>query len=29
MDENSDKTFLNSRLEQAAQIRKQLMESEI
>lgn len=29
MDENADKTFLNSRLEQAAQIRKQLMESEL
>jgi uncharacterized protein YndB with AHSA1/START domain len=29
MDENADKRFLNSRLEQAAQIRKQLMESEI
>jgi hypothetical protein len=29
MDENADKTFLNSRLEHAAQIRKQLMESEI
>ena len=29
MDENADKTFLNSRLEHSAQIRKQLMESEI
>ena len=29
MDENADKTFLNSRLEHAAQIRKQLMEAEI
>ena len=29
MDENADKTFLNRRLEHAAQIRKQLMESEI
>jgi hypothetical protein len=29
MDENTDKTFLNSRLEHAAQIRKQLMESEM
>jgi hypothetical protein len=29
MDENADKTILNSRLEHAAQIRKQLMESEI
>lgn len=29
MDENADKSFLNSRLEHAAQIRKQLMESEI
>jgi hypothetical protein len=29
MDETADKSFLNSRLEQAAQIRKQLMESEI
>jgi len=29
MDENTDKTFLNNRLEHAAQIRKQLMESEI
>jgi len=29
MDENADKTFLNSRLERSAQIRKQLMESEI
>jgi uncharacterized membrane protein len=29
MDENTDKTFLNSRLERSAQIRKQLMESEI
>jgi hypothetical protein len=29
MDENADKTFLNSRLESSAQIRKQLMESEI
>lgn len=29
MDENADKTFLNSRLEHAAQIRKQLMESEL
>lgn len=29
MDENADKAFLNSRLEHAAQIRKQLMESEI
>jgi hypothetical protein len=29
MDENADRTFLNSRLEHAAQIRKQLMESEI
>lgn len=29
MDENADKSFLNSRLEHSAQIRKQLMESEI
>jgi len=29
MDENTDKTFLNSRLEHSAQIRKRLMESEI
>ena len=29
MDENTDKTFLNSRLESSAQIRKQLMEFEI
>ena len=29
MDEKTDKTFLNSRLERSAQIRKQLMESEI
>jgi hypothetical protein len=29
MDENTDKTFLNSRLEHSAQIRKQFMESEI
>lgn len=29
MDENADKTFLNGRLEHAAQIRKQLMESEL
>jgi hypothetical protein len=29
MDENADKTFLNGRLEHSAQIRKQLMESEI
>lgn len=29
MDENADKTFLNSKLERSAQIRKQLMESEI
>lgn len=29
MDENADKTFLNGRLEHAAGIRKQLMESEI
>ena len=29
MDENTDKTFLNSRLERSAQIRKGLMESEI
>ena len=29
MDESTDKTFLNSRLERSAQIRKQLMESEI
>ena len=29
MDENTDKTFLNSKLERAAQIRKQLMESEL
>ncbi len=28
MDENADDTFLNSRLERSAQIRKQLMESE-
>lgn len=28
MDENTDKTFLNSRLEHVAQIRKQLIESE-
>jgi uncharacterized membrane protein len=29
LDENADKTFLNSKLERSAQIRKQLMESEI
>jgi hypothetical protein len=29
MDENTDKAFLNSRLEHSAQIRKKLMESEI
>jgi hypothetical protein len=29
MDENTDNTFLNRRLERSAQIRKQLMESEI
>ena len=29
MDENTDKTFLNSRLEHSSRIRKQLMESEI
>jgi hypothetical protein len=29
MDEYADKTFLNSRLEHAAQLRKQMMESEI
>jgi hypothetical protein len=29
MDENTDKTFLNSRLESSARIRKQLMEAEI
>jgi len=29
MDASTDKTFLNSRLERSAQIRKQLMESEI
>ena len=29
MDEHADKTFLNSRLERSAKIRKQLMESEI
>jgi len=29
MDENADKSFLKSRLERSAQIRKQLMESEI
>jgi hypothetical protein len=29
MDEHTDKTFLNSRLDRSAQIRKQLMESEI
>ena len=29
MDENADKTFLNSRLEHSAQVRKQLMESEL
>jgi uncharacterized protein YndB with AHSA1/START domain len=29
MDENTDKTFLNNRLAQVSQIRKQLMESEI
>lgn len=29
MDENADKTFLNNRLEHAAQLRKQMMESEI
>lgn len=29
MDENTDKTFLNSRLENAARIRKQLMETEL
>ncbi len=29
MDENTDKTFLNSKLERSAQIRKQLIESEV
>lgn len=29
MDENTDKTFLNNRLEHSATLRKQLMESEI
>jgi hypothetical protein len=29
MDENTDKTFMNNRLEHVAHIRKQLMESEI
>lgn len=29
MDETTDKTFLNSRLERSAQIRKQLMDSEL
>jgi uncharacterized protein YndB with AHSA1/START domain len=29
MDENVDRTFMNSRLERSAQIRKQLMETEI
>lgn len=29
MDEHADKTFLNSRLENSARIRKQLMESEL
>jgi uncharacterized membrane protein len=29
MDENTDKTFFNSRLESSAKIRKQLMESEL
>jgi len=29
MDENTDKTFMNNRLAQVSQIRKQLMESEI
>jgi uncharacterized protein YndB with AHSA1/START domain len=29
MDENADKTFLNSRLEHSARLRKQLMESEM
>jgi uncharacterized protein YndB with AHSA1/START domain len=29
MDENADKTFLNNRLAQVSQIRKQLMESEL
>jgi hypothetical protein len=29
MDEKTDKTFLNSKLERSAQIRKQLMEAEI
>ncbi len=29
MDENTDKSFLNSRLERSSQLRKQLMESEI
>lgn len=29
MDENTDKTFLNNRLAQVSQIRKQLMESEL
>lgn len=29
MDENADKTFLNSKLERSAQIRKQLIESEV
>ena len=29
MDEHADKTFLNSRLESSAQIRKQLMEAEL
>jgi hypothetical protein len=29
MDENTDKTFMNNRLAQVSQIRKQLMESEL
>lgn len=29
MDENADKTFLNGKLERSAQIRKQLMETEL
>jgi len=29
MDENTDKTFMNGRLEHSAQVRKQLMESEL
>jgi len=29
MDENADRTFMNSRLERSARIRKQLMESEL